>query len=193
MVLTIGPTVGRASRRRAFLLHVVGLLLGSLTVACLTYLVGAAFAGTIEGIGGFGQGVVAIILLLWALRVATGRGLPFPSSRWQVPEVWLQQLPQNVTSFLYGFLLGFGFLTSVVVPVYWCFLLGSVLSTSIAASFFAWGLYAGTRALMTGIGVYRYFEATRTHIVPKSAPECWSAGRVLAVMTLAALGIWLLL
>lgn len=181
--------MGRSRRRRALLIYVAGLFGGALTMACITYAVGALLPVEIPvavRVAG------ALIVALWGVRVASGRGLPFPSSPWQVPEIWLLTLPRNLTAGLYGYLLGLGMLTSVVLPVYWCFLVGSLFSPSLGISIIVWSAYAATRASMTAIGVFRHFERTRDDAVPRSTPSNWESARFGASLALLALSMYLL-
>jgi hypothetical protein len=191
MVLTIGPTVERARRRQRLVLHIAGLLAGAVTIALVAYLPAVLFAAVIGHVPAAVRWVGALIAGLWAVRVAVGRGLPFPSSSWQVPEVWLLTLPRDVTVTLYGYLLGMGLLTSVVAPVYWCFLAGSVSYPHFVVILVAWICYAATRAAMTTIGVFRYFEATKTASVPRSTPTSRRGAQVLAVAGLVCVAIGL--
>lgn len=165
-------------------LYTGGLFAGAITIALTTYLLGVLIAALPGHLPQAVRWIAALVAALWALRIGTGRGLPFPSSSWQVPEVWLLTLPKSLTVTLYGFLLGMGILTSVVAPVYWCLLAGSVAYPHLGAILAAWGCYAATRAVMATVGVFRYFDATRNARVPRSTPSSWGVAQGMATVSL---------
>ncbi|MDQ2630410.1 MAG: hypothetical protein M3Y75_05475 [Actinomycetota bacterium] len=148
MALFIGSVGGGASSRQLTLVHTFGLLLGSVSIGLLLWLVGAAVRPVVEGFDLVAL-LVGAVLAAWAVRVAVGRGLPFPSSRWQVPQQWRHTLPAGFTAGAYGFLLGVGFLTSVVLPVYWLFVGMSLLVSDLFLVLLAWCIYGGVRAVVT--------------------------------------------
>lgn len=86
-----------------------------------------------------------VLGLGWTLSALGRTGLPFPRRRWQVPEQWRFTMPIEVTLFAYGTLLGVGFLTDVVLPAFWMFVLVCALLASPAVIVPAALLYAATR------------------------------------------------
>ena len=148
MVDTIGVAVrdaGARERRRALTLHLAGLVTGALVVGLTLALVAAAVrpAGLAE------SPVLRTGLVLlgvgWAVSAFGRRGLPFPRRRWQVPERWRFMMPFETTVLFYGALLGVGFLTDVVFPVFWMFVLLCVFFGSPGLVAAAWLLYALAR------------------------------------------------
>lgn len=193
MVLTIGPAVRGVGGRQLLVVHTAGLFLGATAMACVTTVAGAALPhpGSAEPLL---VPLTSCVLVLWALRAGTGRGLPFPSSKWQVPAVWRYTLPFATTLFAYGVLLGLGFLTAVVSPLYWCLLVGSLVSHSFAANLTAWAIYAGARAASTWAGsVHRYVPPGTQGMPEAFHPPHWRAARVASTASLIALAIWLVI
>jgi hypothetical protein len=134
--------------------------------------------------------VVGVLCGLWAFRVATGAGLPFPRSRWQVPAHWRESLPLLFTLTAYGYLLGLGCLTDVVLPTFWVFVGLSVLDATVVHVVGAWLVYAATRAWRTNRGV----RAAPTCPVPSTgAATPFGKQRLQAVVFLATTSAALLL
>jgi hypothetical protein len=162
-------------------------------MALFLSLVGAALGGAVNGLGRPVSVVVAALGVLWAVRVATGAGLPFPSSTWQVPVTWRERFPAQVTMLLYGALLGVGFLTTVVFPVYWFFVGGTLLSGSVITNLLGWWAYAGVRSLSTWNGLrHRYQRGTGEEPPIVEAPHMFVA-RALSVFALVGVSLWVLL
>ena len=111
MVETITPVVHGGRRGRWAMtaaLHVIG---AGLSAAALGGFLGAA--GLLLGAPWGQAGMVAIgaIAALYAGRELFGLPIPVPDRRGQVPEWWRSSLPPGPASFLYGTVLGMGFLT----------------------------------------------------------------------------------
>lgn len=195
MALTIGPAGSRASKRTLLAVHGIGLMLGASVMAIVLSLVAAllapAFAAAREPLAI----ASAVVVTLWGLRAATGRwGLRFPSSPWQVPVVWKEAFPPVFTAGAYGLLLGVGFLTSVVVPLYWVLLAGSIASPGLLVVLIAWWLYGGMRVLTTIIGSRAPFEACQgLEDMPETTPPGSQRSiRLLSGAVLLGLGAYLL-
>ena len=143
---TIGLAVREAPtsyRRRILALHGLGLGLGALVVGLVLVLVNAALSQA-----GGGTAVRYALVALgvgWAISALGAPGLPFPRRRWQVPEQWRFTMPLEAMLVSYGVLLGVGFLTDVVLPAFWMFVLVCGFLASPAVIVPAWLLYAGTR------------------------------------------------
>lgn len=193
MVLTIGPAVRGAEGRRLLFVHSIGLFGGATIMALITTLTAVGLASAVAGARAVVVPVAAGIVALWAVRVALGLGLPFPSSSWQVPAYWRSVLPPQITMLAYGVLLGVGFLTAVVVPVYWCFLTASTLSQSIILNLIAWWIYAGARASSTWLGAYRRYVPVEGQMMPAPVtPPHWRLARAVSVASLIGVVLWLI-
>jgi hypothetical protein len=160
MVWTIAPAVSGRQRRRVLTLHVAGLLAGAVTMCMILVLVAAGVSALGLDSPDWLRLVVAALLVAWLIRGITRRGLPYPRSRWQVPEQWRARLPLQATAPAYGYLLGLGALTDVVLPTYW--LLVGVTVTALGSFWWAlvaWLAYGAARGAVTIAGV-RHFTAT---------------------------------
>ena len=117
-------------------------------------LVNAALDGLGAGSATVTRYGLIVLGLGWTLSALGAPGLPFPRRRWQVPEQWRFTMPIEVTLFAYGALLGVGFLTDVVLPAFWMFVLVCALLASPAVIVPAALLYAATRfvALVVWLG-----------------------------------------
>lgn len=192
MGLTIGPAGSRAEMKRLLSMHAVGLFVGATVMALSLSLVGRATNGLLAAAAPVPPLFASGLLLLWAGRVAFSRGLGWPSSHWQVPASWRESLPPSVTLGAYGFLLGVGFLTSVVLPPFWILLGGTLVSNSVWASVGAWWLYAGMRFATTADASFRRFDAgSSPEDLASLAPSGWRAIRTLAASTLLVTALWL--
>lgn len=149
MAGTISPVGDGAKRRRLLIGHGVGLLLGAATMATALTLAAQLMRVPLQAVSPWLAPVLAVVLLGWASQSALGKGLPYPLPRWQVPEDWRRTLPRMVTISVYGYLLGLGFLTNMVVPTYWVLLGASVWTGGLAPLLIAWALYAGVRFATT--------------------------------------------
>jgi hypothetical protein len=152
MALTIGSAGSAAERRPAMRNHVAGLLLGGLTTGLSLAGLGAALRPVADPGSVAVTAVVATLAAGWALTTAVGVGLPYPQSRWQVPEQWRYTLPFPFTVGAYGYLLGLGFLTNTVSAAFWLFVVLSLLVPNTGIVVLAWLLYAATRAVATARG-----------------------------------------
>jgi hypothetical protein len=149
MAWTIGPAGGRAERRRMLLVHCSGLALGALTAAAVFTLLGSVVRIGLPATQGVVGWLGAALLIGWGLRTVELPGLPFPRSRWQVPEEWRTGMPYQFTMSAYGYLLGLGFLTDVVVPAYWLLVLITMVDGGAAAIGFGWLTYLVVRCAVT--------------------------------------------
>jgi len=149
MALTMGFAVSEADRRLRLQVHAVGLVAASLTMALALTGFGVLAGGPAIEIGPIANVLVAGVLVLWAIRAVTGRGLPYPRSGWQVPVEWRESLPPAFTAAAYGYLLGLGFLTDVVLPAYWILVGLTLMVVSLPAAAAGWSVYGVTRAALT--------------------------------------------
>ena len=78
MVLTIGPTVSRAERRQLLIIHGLGLVAGTTSMALVLTLLGRPIESWLAALEPIPEVLAAVVLVLWATRVLTGRGLAFP-------------------------------------------------------------------------------------------------------------------
>jgi hypothetical protein len=195
MVWTIAPAVSGRHRRQVLIVHGVGLVAGAMTMCFMLILMASGIAALHIGSPPWLRAAAASVLVAWSFTVATGRGLPYPRSHWQVPERWRATLPLKATAGAYGYLLGLGPLTDVVLPTYWL-LVGITLTTAGGAAWalLAWVTYASVRAAVTVRGVGRYASTCAADGTPNAAvrPERERALlSVLAVVLLVSLAIYL--
>jgi hypothetical protein len=112
---------------------------------------------------------------------------------WQVPVVWKESLPPVFTATVYGLLLGVGFLTSVVVPLYWVLLAGSVAIPSLPIVLLAWWLYGGMRLLTTIHGSRAPFASCQSvdDLPDTTPPGSQKSIRLASGAALVSLGAYL--
>jgi hypothetical protein len=188
MVLTIVPPAVRGhSARHLVFNHVAGLVLGAVIMAAGSILVGAMLSSIAADAPAAGQLAAGVLAALWLPSVMwprARRGLPWPRSRWQVPEQWRYTMPIGVTVFLFGALLGVGLLTATVLPVYWIFLLLATTSNHAVALLLAWFVYAATRGVMTA---WRTRTTLADRVIPDAVfgPGGFLVGQVLAAGVIA--------
>lgn len=160
MVWTIAPAVSGDQRRRVVAIHSLALVAGALTTGLALILVASAVAVLDLGSPPWLRAVAAGVLLAWALRAVTQRGLAYPRSHWQVPESWRARLPLKATAAGYGYLLGLGPLTDVILPAYWLLVgISAAAVLSVPWALAAWVGYGATRAAATLAGI-RGFAST---------------------------------
>lgn len=152
MAGSIGPAV-RRERRSLMVSHISGLIAGGALMALTLTLAGGLLDLAAARSHPVMRSVVFVVVIAvafgWLSRLTFGWGLPYPRRRWQVPEHWRQSLPPLFTMSSYGFLLGIGFLTDVVLPSYWIMVGATLAVANAALALGAWLLYAGVRALIT--------------------------------------------
>ena len=109
MVETITPVVHGGRRRwlGAVALHAVGASGAAAVVGAVAGAVGGWTGAPWDGAAWW---AVAAVAVLYAAREA-GLPVPLPEVRRQVPERWRRSLGPHRSSFLYGVMLGVGFLT----------------------------------------------------------------------------------
>ncbi len=149
MAGTIGSVVNRANMPRLLRVHAVGLLLGATTMALALTLLGAVAQSTVRDLARPLAIVACVVLLGWALQALDRPGLPFPQRSWQVPEQWRYTLPPVVTAGAYGYLLGLGWLTYLVLPTFWLLVVGTFAAATLPVSALAWTAFALGRFLTT--------------------------------------------
>lgn len=195
MALTLGRLVEDGARSSTARVHYAFLLVGSLTTGLLLFLVGAVG----RGLGPVDAAVVdaasitaGLVLIGWAVRVATGRGLSYPKPRWQVPETWRYELPARFTMGAYGYMLGLGVTTNPVLPTIWVVCALTVLGSSLPVALLPWIAYALVRVVTT-------VRATRSAVCAREAapgadpdeamnsPRLLQATRVAVVVLLVTL------
>lgn len=149
MAWTIGSAVSRARISRLLFVHAVGLLLGAVTMALVLSLLGAVLRPLIDETAEPLAIVASVVLAGWAVRSVDRRGLPYPQRSWQVPEQWRYTVPPTMTLGIYGYMLGLGWLTYMVLPIYWVLFLGTLAVTSLPIALIAWSAFAAGRFLTT--------------------------------------------
>lgn len=143
MVGSLGSVVNGSDQalRRVTGLHLIGLVVGALLVGSFLTVTGAAARSL---------GLRPVILVVAVLSVAGTAsqlvGTPALQSQWQVPEHWRRIMSGDVLALFYGFLLGLGMLTAVVVTAFWAFVALSILVQPPLA-LAGWTVYALTRGL----------------------------------------------
>jgi cytochrome c biogenesis protein CcdA len=151
MAMTIGSVVNRASMPKLLRAHALGLALGAVTMALGLSLLGALVKPALRELAAPLTIVGSVVLLGWAAHAMGWRGLPFPQRSWQVPEQWRYRLPPTITLGAYGYLLGLGWLTYLVLPTYWLLVAGTLAMASLPVALLAW----------TGFAVGRFLPARR--------------------------------
>jgi hypothetical protein len=119
MVATLGPAVrgSRTSRLRIPFLFVASLCAGSIFLVLPLIIVGHdIYIAHLD--------IFAFLLIAFSASLAIAQlfGMRAVQRTWQVPRGWRYILSADVLAVSYGFLLGPGFLTSVVVSAFWVFL-----------------------------------------------------------------------
>ena len=147
MAGTLGSVVNRASMPKLLRAHGAGLALGALTMALALSLVGGVARPALREFPPVPTVAAGAVLLGWALRATGRRGLPYPHRSWQVPEQWRYTLPSIVTLGAYGYLLGLGWLTYMVLPTYWLLVAGTIAVGSLPVALTAWMAFALARFL----------------------------------------------
>jgi hypothetical protein len=165
MVGSLGPAVSGVERRSlGVVLGFVGAtMLASLIMASSLVLVGELLAtASLEAVEiSFVTGA-----LILSVSQVLGSSRPL-QSEWQVPERWRRQMAPDVLAAFYGFILGFGVFTAVVVSAFWVFLaLSLIVDPWIAIA--GWGTYAAVRSggfvlLSTHLSVERFIRQWPTH------------------------------
>jgi hypothetical protein len=150
MAQTFGPAVSGASRRQAMRLHVTGLLLGSGTMAAAVTLVGTSLPLIDHRAIRVVAAVLGVLAAGWAAKMVFRVGLRYPRATWQVPEEWRHKLPIGTAAAAYGFLLGLGALTDVVLPAFWLLVGLTIVAGKVSVALAAWTVYGFMRAWMTG-------------------------------------------
>lgn len=186
MAWTIGPAGRGAKGRRAVTVYAIGTIIAGLTMALLLLLLAPAVrAGLTGDLRSAGALVAAAICVGWIPRTLGFRGPRYPRSRWQVPEHWRQTMHMDFTLLVYGFLLGLGFLTDVVLPAYWVLLVGSLVVGSMVSVICCWLLYGAVRAAVVGRGARRYARLA----VDEPPPEICTLTQLRVVRAVAAVAL----
>lgn len=143
MAGALGPAGSGAasSRTRISLIYTTGLVLGSAVLAlCLATL------GQVLEVLGTGRAVSVVIAIASVLVLLQLLGLRPLQSRWQVPEEWRRLMSMDLLAAFYGFLLGLGLFTAVVLSAFWMLIGLSLLAHPIAV-LISWEVYALIRGL----------------------------------------------
>lgn len=148
MAGTILPIVyGQRQRgkcKSALWLHLVGCIGGASSIGVLL--------GSLGGVLPFDRHLLASILslvlagligLLYSSNELGLAHLPAPQSYWQVPSTWRSELPEGLSSLLYGLVLGVGVATRLPVTFYpvavWAVLVGDPILAGLGMSAFGLG------------------------------------------------------
>jgi sulfite exporter TauE/SafE len=149
MIGTITPVVYRDRKRArwtlAVLLYALGAAMSAAAVGAFLGALGAKlrFLGPDRG----GWLLLAGIALLYSLHEMDLALLPRPQRKWQVPSGWRARFHPWHVAFLYGLLLGPGFLTYISVSTYYVVLIGVIGLGTPWASALVLGLYGVSEAL----------------------------------------------
>lgn len=163
MVQTIVPAVSGTDRQRWLRIHTSALVLGSITTALSLTIIGESLQ-SMNWPAHLVLYPASVILVGWIGRSAFGIGLPYPRSRWQVPEVWRDLLPPTATAAAYGYLLGVGFVTDVVLSAYWILFALTIALGDINVAVVAWTTYAVCRAITM---------VRRMRVIARTSTEEW--------------------
>lgn len=145
MVLVLASAVRRSSTRRVLLdviVHSIGLVIGSVFIGMLLGLVGSSLRPlSADPLLMIVAGAAAITYGLVDVGVFQ---VPALGRRWQVPRAWMGHYSFILTYWMYGVLLGVGFLTLVPVASFTVVILLEIVSASVF-----WGASIG---LCYGLG-----------------------------------------
>ena len=184
MVQTIASTGGGMEKRSALIVHGIGLVLGAATMALLLFLIGEALRAA-EPIETIALGLLGVLSVVWAVSTLSRRNAWYPRSNWQVPETWRYTLPFRFTAGAYGYLLGIGCLTDVVLPSYWVLFGLSMVVPAFGVVVLAWVIYAVIRWAWT----WRFsMRATGTAcpVVPPGRFQMARYGSALSLLAVSA-------
>lgn len=140
MVGALGPAVRGADRgqaRQVVVVHASGLITGSMLTALTLIALGTALPQSHLALL-----LPAALLLLVAAQIL-GHGPP--QSRWQVPEAWRRGMDVSMLAASYGFILGMGVFTAVVLSAFWVFVALSIAAAPTAGAL-GWLAYGVARA-----------------------------------------------
>jgi hypothetical protein len=142
MLGALGPAVRGVALPRQTVAFGFGLstMIGSLLAGAVLAAVGALLAAA--GLGFLGVGALAVASIVALAQIAGARPL---QSRWQVPEPWRRQLDLDVLAVFYGFILGLGVFTAVVVSAFWVFV-AATLIVPLPVALAGWAGYGLARA-----------------------------------------------
>lgn len=149
MIGTINPVVYRVRKRMQWLLELSCYVVGSTASACA---LGAMLGWVGSGLRRFAP-VSALTVLLLLVTAAYGLHelgvirMPRPQRRWQVPAQWRVFYPPKATAFLYGCLLGLGFLTYVPVATLYVVFLWAVVGGNAFHSAVAMAVFGAAQAV----------------------------------------------
>lgn len=141
MLGALGPAVrGVALPRQTVAISFgAATLAGSLLAGTVLATVGAVLAAA-----GLGVLTVSALVGTSVLAFAQVVGQRPVQSRWQVPERWRRQLDVDVLAVFYGFILGFGVFTAVVVSAFWVFAAATLL-VPLPVALAGWAMYGLVR------------------------------------------------
>lgn len=139
MVASLGRPVRDVNHNETAVLHLVGLLVGATLTAATLVVIGQATPSSARHI--VGEVCLGAASLATVSQLAGRRP---PQSHWQVPSVWRQTVDPTILPLAYGFLLGMGVWTAVVVSAFWAFLAATPLMSPWVA-LVGWLIYAAAR------------------------------------------------
>lgn len=188
MAGTIGSVVNRANMPKLVRSHAVGLWLGGLTMALALTLLGALVRPAVLQLFTPLKLLAVPVLLGWAARAMGRGGLPFPSRAWQVPEHWRYTLPPAMTLGAYGYILGLGWLTHIILPTYWILFAGTIAVASVPIALAAWTAFALGRFLTAWRGA-RLVASGNDDVTPHNLRYTRKAAAGLLAFTAIALSL----
>lgn len=197
MVLGLAPRRDSPSRPASLVLR-AGLHLLGLTGGAV------ATGATLGGAGYIVSRVVdARLIIAIASMVAIAYGLmdlglwqlPSAGRHWQVPRVWLAELPLPLTYLLFGILLGLGFLTVAPFGTFTALLAFEFATASPTGGALVGAMYGGGRGLglLSGqLYIWRAAALAPTTAVPTLIGRMPAWRRVVAVASFCV-GAWLII
>lgn len=150
MVGALGPA-GRGAESgmsRTIAIHGFAIVLGATLMGLVVATVGSFVQGS--PLASVLSAALVACLMLVALQAIDLRTPP--QSRWQVPEPWRRLLDMEVLAGFYGFVLGFGVFTAVVLSAFWVFVT-LTLAAAPGVAVAAWASYGLARTLSFGIAI----------------------------------------
>jgi hypothetical protein len=117
---------------------------------------------TLQTAGVPGVALVIAALGLGLLHLVAGIGLKqrLPQRSWLVPDAWLTWRNRPTAAFAAGFVLGTGFLTSLITPAFYAFVALVLALPQVWQALLAGSVYGLTRG--AGLAVEMHFELRRT-------------------------------
>lgn len=184
MVGAIGPAVsGRRGTRASW--HVPVLYTFALLVGGGLMFLAVAGAGNLLMAIGFERVLWVVLLASVGGAILQAVGGPAVQSSWQVPEAWRRHIDLEILVAFYGFLLGIGVVTSVVVSAFWVFVALTAF-VGVTAGAIGWTIYSVVR----GLGFWILAARSSPEACPRIAKSRWLTGSATLLAVLAVASGW---